>query len=430
MQNFASVGARTISPKEFQAHNPQQGLASNLLTRKYVVKVSRVASSALKLNPTLRTLLSELCFAYGEQSLNGLVIVWPSNAHLARRTGLSERSIRYGIQRLTELKLILPRDSSNGKRFPVRDRKRQLVEAYGFDLSPMLARADEFQEEIELEAEIERLEKLSWQKLQCARRDVSRGLEVMRAESHPDYRGRLKSAEELQELTPKRKIEPQFVAALLEQWETLKSCIFSSLQSHFAANGGNSCRHIEDNTEYPIGDCKVNGVRASANPSEKVAAPMPEAGKPATGAPPSFGSGGQARRNGIDDNALGEKSSDELRLKTVQEALPALEEYGFEVSSLSDIRQIAIEARAGVQASEMAWGEACGQIGSQRAALALLYVFQLYNDDVSNGGANGIQRPGGYFRWIARQIAAGSFDLTYEFKKLAKRKRKEARVSG
>ncbi|WP_048858494.1 helix-turn-helix domain-containing protein, partial [Acidiphilium multivorum] len=45
---------------------------------------------------------------------------------------------------LVELGLVVMRDSPNGKRYGRRDRSGRIVEAYGFDLSPLGVRLEEF----------------------------------------------------------------------------------------------------------------------------------------------------------------------------------------------------------------------------------------------------------------------------------------------
>jgi replication initiation protein RepC len=71
-------------------------------------------------------------------------IVWPSAAMQQDALGLSERQTRRLNRALIEFGLVTVRDSPNGKRYGHRDPKGQIVEAYGFDLSPLAARHAEF----------------------------------------------------------------------------------------------------------------------------------------------------------------------------------------------------------------------------------------------------------------------------------------------
>ena len=71
-------------------------------------------------------------------------IVWASNAYLMEQTGFSLSALKRHARRLVEAGLIAFRDSSNGKRWGHRDEQGYIIEAYGYDLSPLAARAEEF----------------------------------------------------------------------------------------------------------------------------------------------------------------------------------------------------------------------------------------------------------------------------------------------
>lgn len=72
-------------------------------------------------------------------------IVWASNAFLEEQTGLGLRCLQRHVRRLCEAGIISMKDSPNGKRWGKRDDEGNIVEAYGFDLSPLAARAEEFE---------------------------------------------------------------------------------------------------------------------------------------------------------------------------------------------------------------------------------------------------------------------------------------------
>jgi replication initiation protein RepC len=60
-------------------------------------------------------------------------------------------------------------------------------------------------------------------------------------------------------------------------------------------------------------------------------------------------------------------------------------------------------------------------IGPVVAAVAVLYVLQLYDDDISTGGTR-IRNPGGYFRALVRMVKSGKINLEVEL--LAMRRRR------
>src|SRR3954465_6316007 len=83
-------------------------------------------------------------------------IVWPSARMQQEALGLSPTQAKETNRRLIELGLITMKDSPNGKRYGQRDPKGCIIEAYGFDLSPIAARYRKFCR-IAAEARAERL---------------------------------------------------------------------------------------------------------------------------------------------------------------------------------------------------------------------------------------------------------------------------------
>jgi replication initiation protein RepC len=72
-------------------------------------------------------------------------IVWPSASMQEEALGLSATQVKETNRRLIELGLITMRDSPNGKRYGRRhEQTGHIIEAYGFDLSPLAARHAEF----------------------------------------------------------------------------------------------------------------------------------------------------------------------------------------------------------------------------------------------------------------------------------------------
>src|SRR5471032_2235217 len=74
----------------------------------------------------------------------GRPIVWPSASLQQEALGLSPTQAKAINRALIEAGLITMKDSPNGKRYGKRDPKGNIVEAYGFDLSPLAMRYTEF----------------------------------------------------------------------------------------------------------------------------------------------------------------------------------------------------------------------------------------------------------------------------------------------
>jgi replication initiation protein RepC len=72
-------------------------------------------------------------------------IVWPSAAMQQLHMGLGVSQVKNLNRHLVELGLVVMRDSPNGKRYGRRGPQGRIVEAYGFDLSPIASRFAEFQ---------------------------------------------------------------------------------------------------------------------------------------------------------------------------------------------------------------------------------------------------------------------------------------------
>ena len=71
-------------------------------------------------------------------------IVWPSAREQSEALGLSPSGVKFLNRRLIELGLIVAKDSPTGARWGRRGHNGQILEAYGFDLSPMAHRFAEF----------------------------------------------------------------------------------------------------------------------------------------------------------------------------------------------------------------------------------------------------------------------------------------------
>src|ERR1700727_3069121 len=67
----------------------------------------------------------------------GRAIVWPSASMQQEALGLSATRVKAINRALIEAGLITMKDSPNGKRYGRRDPRGNIVEAYGFDLSPI-----------------------------------------------------------------------------------------------------------------------------------------------------------------------------------------------------------------------------------------------------------------------------------------------------
>jgi len=360
--------------------------AGRTVTRKELSAAARDAAKALDLPTTPRVVLSELVACWGEQEWERL-LVWPSNDYLVGRTALTDRAIRKSIRKLVDLGLIVPKDSPNGKRYAVKDLAGEIVDAFGFDLTPVYARRGEWATLLIEQKQLRQAQKQAFDEVTICRRATEEALNAL-AEHYPDL-DRSSLEDDLRALkakTPARS-KASLPADLLDEWSLLRSRAEQAFLN--AGNGGTRFRDSYNNNGSPSEPCnksfpkKAEAVRSTEQPAEHL--------------------------------------SPELIL----EACPTLGDYGQPVRDLADIVAAGRYLRASLGAHESAWTEAVEEIGTVRAAIAVIYTLQLYEDDVAkNGGESRIKNPGGYFRALARMVKAGKIDLAVEL--LAMRRRRMA----
>ena len=188
------------------------------------------------------------------------LIVFPSNQQLALRAhGMAPATLRRHLAALVDCGLIIRRDSPNGKRFARKGQGGAIEMAFGFDLSPLVARAEEFEawaEEVRAE---ERALRLVRERITLCRRDIAKmiatgteeGVLTRRsgqgpadwAEVHRLYRGII---ERLPRSAVREELEP-----VAEELTLLADEILNLLESHIksqktSVNESQTERHIQN----------------------------------------------------------------------------------------------------------------------------------------------------------------------------------------
>jgi replication initiation protein RepC len=128
-ERFAEVGEQLTIPK-----------TRAVVATKKVAAVIGLKSQDLLLLDTFGAVTQSQDWEQGRRP-----IVWASNHFLMQQTGFSLATLRRHVRKLCEVGVISMKDSPNGKRWGRRDADGVIVEAYGFDLAPMAARAEEFE---------------------------------------------------------------------------------------------------------------------------------------------------------------------------------------------------------------------------------------------------------------------------------------------
>src|SRR4249919_1204142 len=158
----SSTGFRRLTPGLLKLDRTAEsfaGLPDGVTMHGQLLAAFKAAAPRLGLSPRLVHAIDWLFrFTMAQDcGRGGRPIVWPSASVQQEALGLSESRVKMLNRALIEAGLITMRDSPNGKRYGKRDAKGQIVEAYGFDLSPIAARHAEFLQ-LAAEAKAERIE--------------------------------------------------------------------------------------------------------------------------------------------------------------------------------------------------------------------------------------------------------------------------------
>jgi replication initiation protein RepC len=314
------------------------------------------------------------------------LIVFPSNEQLCLRThGMPPSTLRRQLAALVDAGLIVRRDSPNGKRYARKGRGGEITLAFGFDLSPLAARAEEFErmaEEIEAEARAVRLAK---ERITLCRRDIAKmiatGVEedvpTRRAgqgpaswqEIHAAFRGlvegisRNASLDELEVAAEALSSLANDVLNLLENH--LKVTIISANESHDERHKQNSNPNSPIELEPSLREGRV--TRAEPNPQKPAAA---------------------------------ERT---YPLGMVLSACPDIGDYAKGgIANWRDFLATAAVVRPMLGISPSAWEEARTVMGEAEAAVVVACLLQR---------SSTIQSAGGYLRELTRKAGEGEFSL-------------------
>jgi replication initiation protein RepC len=142
-----------------------------------VFKAVCVARPRIGVSERALAVLNALISFYPDTTLTGEddLIVFPSNELLCLRThGMPASTLRRQLAALVDAGLIVRRDSPNGKRYARKGRGGEIKLAFGFDLAPLVVRAEEFEATAqEVEAEIRAI-KLAKERITLCRRDIAK----------------------------------------------------------------------------------------------------------------------------------------------------------------------------------------------------------------------------------------------------------------
>jgi replication initiation protein RepC len=349
----------------------------------------RKAKEPLGLSDRSIAVLNALLSFHQETTLTGgePIVVFPSNKSLAQRAnGMAETSLRRYLAGLVYQGLILRRDSPNGKRYARRGEGGEIEEAFGFDLTPLVARAAEFKRLAAEVAATERVLHALRDRITIARRDIDKMISTGVYEGVPaDWHRFSEAFEGLNRRVP-RKATLDMLKPLAEVIERLAEEIRAVLEAHvkttkMSGNDSQTEHHIQNSTQNPIPESELGlstKIRATNEPYHE-----PE--------------------KQIDPTVQKDRPQRSFPLPMVLDACPDIAEHAPNgINSWRDLMATAALVRPWLGISESAWEEATEAFGPEDAAVVVAAILQR---------STLINSAGGYLRNLTEKARAGAFSL-------------------
>ncbi len=304
---------------------------------------------------------------------NAPLIVFPSNRALSERAhGMAESTLRRHLAALVNAGLLLRHDSPNGKRYARRGAGGELVRAFGFDLKPLLARADEIAQAAQAADEAAERIRMRREEVSLMRRDalnlVLYGQETGVEADWETLLSRLMDAHR----ALRRRLDAEALERLhLEMSDLLRDAQNAlTIAEEVDGNAAVSERHYQNSKT----DC------SDLEPSLK-----------------------KERGKGADSELKEQPENREPRipLGLVLKACPDIEPYSpHEIRHWHELVAVASLVRGMMGISPSAWAEAQRVMGPENAAAVLAAMLQKVED---------IRNPGGYLRRLTQKAEEGAF---------------------
>jgi len=357
-------------------------------------------------------------------------IVWASNAYLEERTGMELRSIQRHVRRLCEAGVMSMKDSPNGKRYGKRDEDGYIQTAYGFDLAPLAARAEEFEHLEAQKAEEREFVKSLKNSLTVTRRVIRAKIEKAR-ESR--LRGPWRELEtefgHLLETLPQRNSAAEKLLNILDAFKAFKERVEEAFAAAFdwpeqsdAEQAPQEAQRSSNVVPFsqkmsPKDDSNDTHLLTTNQPNpvdsncfeEKHAADTEPETQPSIEIESS-----EKDLDAIQWNTNGRKSkSTEVELSTVMASCPEFADLarglvGGYVRDWNELHRAAGMIRPMVGISEDAWNVAQKQLSPYVAAAAMALIYEkIAKGEVSSAG--------GYLRGIVGKAIDGELHLERSF---------------
>jgi replication initiation protein RepC len=316
------------------------------------------------------------------------IVVFPSNRELSIRAhGMAPATLRRHLACLVDAGLIIRRDSPNGKRYARRGQGGEIEKAYGFDLTPLVARAAEIEnlaEEVRAENKAIRLLR---ERITLLRRDIVKMIATGLEEGVPgDWQGlHLRYAALSNSFA--RNLSRADLEALVGELAVLNAEIRDALENHVnlqkkSGNESHSERHIQNQITNSFDlEPSLQKGRAETSPPNDQGPPSPSANvSPKPSAPKTY------------------------PLGMVLEACPDILDYATKggIDNWRDLATTAAIVRSALGVSPDAWAQALEVMGEHDTSIVIAAILQRGDE---------IKSAGGYLRVLTAKARAGEFSL-------------------
>ena len=310
---------------------------------------------------------------------DGQLIVFPSNIQLSLRAHqMAGATVRRHLAVLVEAGLIVRKDSANGKRYARKNGAGEIENAFGFDLSPLLARS----EELAIMAQQVMAERAAFRKakenLTICRRDVRK---LISAAIEEGADGDWQAIEEIYSTLVRRiprSPSIQQLADALDEMELLQAEVLNRLDTQenkliLSTNAAPCGQHIQNSNTDSITEFEPSFREARGAKSRPKRWQLGETMKA-------------------------------FPLGMVLKACPTIGDYGpgGAVGNWHDLMSAAVVVRSMLGVSPSAYQVACEVMGAENAAASMACILER---------ANFITSPGGYLRDLTRRSEEGEFSL-------------------
>ncbi|MFC0804652.1 plasmid replication protein RepC [Ensifer sp. P24N7] len=347
-------------------------------------KVFRHASEARKelgLQDRSLAVLNALLTFYPDNELrqDGQLIVFPSNAQLTLRAhGIAGATLRRHLALLVEAGLIVRKDSANGKRYARRDRSGEVESAFGFDLSPLLNRAEELAQIAQQVAADRAALRRAKEDLTICRRNARKLITAAIAEGADGDWDKIESV--YVELVRRIPRSPSLsdLDDLLHDLKLLQEEILNTLdlqrkEEFDSTNDAHNERHIQNSHTESIYELE-----------------------------PSSRNEQDATRSQL--SQVTSEPKKRFPLGVVLKACPQIADYGpgGTVAGWRDLMSAAVVVRSMLRVSPSAYEDACDVMGAENAAVTIACILER---------AEHINSAGGYLRDLTSKTRRGDFSL-------------------